>query len=267
MIRKLFFDFRGIRRACGTLTALRWLAFIVLTLPTVLRRRDLQSADIKMGPGPFVVRKGGVSVALAGDRVFSGVREMWVREVYSKDGFLQIADGATIVDLGANLGLFTVMALAANASARAIAVEPGRDHVRSLRANLERNAFSGRAQTCAAFVGDFTEVQTEAADTDPQYRDSPSLDEEEFLDRFGIDHIDFLKCDIEGSEYFLLEPKSRILDMTDRLAIELHPLGGDPRDFIATLERKGFRTHCALWSGDVAIVTACRPAAVKAGAI
>lgn len=258
MISKLLADLRGIAQVCGPGTAAKWLGQVALTLPEALRTRNLMDADLRMGRGPFKVRRDGVSALLHGEKVFTGLREIWVRECYSKHGFLRIPEGGTVVDLGANLGNFTMMALAANPTARVIAVEPGRDFCRSIEEVARINGFGDRLELCNAFVGLFTDVQTRDEAGDPQYRGTPALAEKDFLDRYGIERIDFLKCDIEGSEYFMLSPESRLLDTTDRLAIELHLTGGRPEDLLALIERKGFKIQAIDWMAGECVALATR---------
>ena len=257
MLRKLVRDLRGIRRVCGPAVAARWLGCVLLTLPKALRTRDLLAADAMMGAGPFRVLKGSCSAILQGENVFSGIREIWVRDVYSRGGFLVIPDNATVVDLGSNLGNFSMMALAANRSARVIAVEPGRHYLPSIE-TARRNGFGDRFQLCSAFVGDLTALQENISIEDPNYRGVPVMAEQEFLARYEIGTIDFLKCDIEGSEYFLLGPDSVILDRTSRVAVELHDSGGRPRAFLSALERKGFDICSVEWSGTTAVALAER---------
>ena len=257
MIGKLLSDFRGIARVCGLGPALRWAAGVVLTLPTIFRTRNLMSADRRMGNGPFKVHHAVGDAVLVGNHVFSGVREIWVRDVYAKHDFVQIPDHGMVVDLGANMGNFSAMALASNATARLIAVEPNKRIGEKWAVTMLANRFTDRAQLCRAFVGDFTQVQLNDIKTNPAYADAPHLTEAEFLARYAIDHIDFLKCDIEGSEYFMIEPGSRILDMTDRLAIELHD-SGDVKRFLAVLAERGFGDIEVDWYGSECIARAAR---------
>lgn len=258
MIGKLLSDFRGIARVCGPLVALRWAARVVATLPAVLKTRSLLSADRSMGDGPFRVHHAIGDAVLVGGHAFSGLREIWVRDVYAKHGFLQIPDDAMVLDLGANMGNFSAMALASNPTARVIAVEPNARIGQKWVATMLINGFTDRAELCRAFVGDFTHIQLNDIKTNPAYADSPHLTEADFLAQYGIEHIDFLKCDIEGSEYFMIEPGSRILDITDRLAIEVHNSGGDVKRFLDALAARGFTDIAVDWYGSECIARATR---------
>src|SRR4051794_38939292 len=89
-------DFRGLGRACGWGTATRWLTMIGWNWRQCLRRHDLQPADIAMGDGPFLVRRGRACAKLAGDHVVTGIREIWVRDNYLGGSFLSIKPGALV---------------------------------------------------------------------------------------------------------------------------------------------------------------------------
>lgn len=260
MIGKLASDFKGIARVSGIGTALRWAACVALTMPRNLKSRNLLAADAMMGTGPFRVRHAIGNAVLTGQSAFSGLREIWVRDVYARGGFLQIPDDGLVVDLGANMGNFSAMALAANPTARLVGVEPSRDIAKKWRATIAANHFDKRATLCEAFVGVFTDKQQRDFDHDPNYQGVPVLSEAEFLERYGIERIAFLKCDIEGSEFFMMEPDSRILNITDRLAIEVHDFGGDVDAFLKGLSERGFSEVSVDWYGAECIARAARSA-------
>jgi FkbM family methyltransferase len=232
-------DAAGIATACGPLVAMHWLACIMLALPECLKTRNLQPADRRMGAGPFVVTRRLARAKLSGQQVFSGIREIWIRDVYLRDDYLAIPRGGLVVDLGANLGNFTNLALAQHPDVRVIAVEPSLSLSNSLRVSVGNNEWTNRVAVKRAFVGTTTRVQANVAN-DPDYKGVPSLTEKAFLQEFDIGHIDFLKCDIEGSEFFLLERDSRMLSMTDNLAIEIHAWGGSVQAFLDHLKDIGF---------------------------
>jgi len=238
-IHKIIIDARGIAKRCGWLVSLRWLWNIALTLPACLKTRNLQPADLRMGSGPFLVNRAGARAQLIGRQVFSGIREIWVRDVYLKNDYLTIPTGATVVDLGANLGNFTILALAQHDDVRVVAVEPSLALSDNLLAVASNNGWSNRVAVKRAFVGVATPVQSRDAEN-PDYMTAPFISEQEFLVEFGIRRIDFLKCDIEGSEFFLMDPNSKLLSITTNLAIEIHAWGGSVPGFLEHLLKVGF---------------------------
>lgn len=237
---KLLRDSFGIFRVVGASAAVRWLAGIGLRFRTVLTTRNLQVADQTMGPGPFEIRyRRNVRFRIQGTGAFSGIREMYVRDTYLHGGILEIAPGDVVVDLGANMGNFTNLALALGAS-RVVAIEPSRVLNDQMHSSLALNpGFSGRVMLLRTFVGGPDGMQA-SLDSDPAYHGVGWMNEDSLIERSGIDGIDFLKCDIEGGEYALLTSSSRILAMTQKIAVEIHSFAGDVDGFIQMLVTQGF---------------------------
>jgi FkbM family methyltransferase len=259
-LRVILKDARGIAAVCGWPVALRWLACVAITLPACLRTRNLQSADRFMGRGPFLVTHGIARARLAGEQVFSGIREIWVRDVYLKNDFLDIPAGALVIDFGANLGNFTNLALAQQKDVRVVAVEPSLSLSKSLQDSVEANGWADRVFIKRAFVGVTTEVQLRVAEN-PDYRGVPFITEKEFLDEFHIERVDFLKCDIEGSEFFLLQPDSKLLSLTRNLAIEIHECGGSVTNFLSHLRQVGYEIRDVTYGAGESCIALCqRPA-------
>ena len=63
--------------------------------------------------------------------------------------------------------------------------------------------------------------------------------QKEFIELNKLSRIDFLKCDIEGSEFDLINDTS-LLEITKQLAIEIHDSAGDRNIFIDKLKQLGF---------------------------
>ena len=243
MLKAIASDFKGLREVFGTGLALRWLANIALNARQCLRTRNLHAADMAMGEGPFVARKGsaGARAKLLGAWGFAGAREIWVRDVYLGGGHFRLEPGATVVDLGANRGTFTARALTEQPTANVVSVEPRASDVELLHKLIDLNGWHDRVRICRCFLGGVTEWQQRLLSQESdEYGGVPFLDEAAFLNDHGITRIDFLKCDIEGSEYGLLTPGSRILAVTRQLAMELHDFAGDRQGFLDMLRRQGF---------------------------
>lgn len=265
LLLKVLTDTAGIAKVCGYSVAVRWLAQIVLHFPDVLKSGNLQPADRAMGPGPFAVRRAGSRALLKGPQVFSNIREIWVRDVYLKHDFLSVPRNAVIVDLGANQGVFSILALAQDDSVRVVAVEPSRRLTEALEDSLSANGWLARVTTVRAFVGKFTDTQKAALQQGSDYSDAPTMTEAELIERGHLSQIDLLKCDIEGGEFFMLESGSRLLSMTEQLAIELHNWGGDVHTFLVYLENIGFEIGHLDWSNGSCIAL-CRRAAPSVSA-
>lgn len=243
-IYKLALDLANLPGVVGPGLTLRWMTQVLVHAADVYKERNLQPADRAMGNGPFsvMVKPYSRTFYVSGPQVFSGIREMYARDVYLRRGLLSIEPGDIVLDLGANMGNFTCLSLAAHPDTRVIAIEPSRSLHDALIASVGLNpGFIERVRVVRAFVGGFeakqqTALQTQAED----YGDAALLTERELLQLAG-ERIDFLKCDIEGSEFDLLKPGSRLLQATRKLACEVHAFAGDVEKFMGGVAMSGFR--------------------------
>ena len=263
-IWKLPTDFAGLCRVCGLTVALRWLWCIAVSVPQILRSHNLQPADRAMGSGPFLAKRGGVRAYLEGEDVISSIREMWVRDSYLKEDFLAISPGDSVVDLGANRGRFTMLALAHGSGVRVVAVEPGQDFVECLLRTAGRNGWEDRVHVVRALLGGKSAAQ-ESMLQQTRYAGVRFMEQAEFIEHEGIERIDFLKCDIEGSEFELLTPDSPLLDITRQLAIEIHADAGDPNVFLEMLKGEGFEIGPVQWDGGSCVALAKRRTDAEVG--
>jgi FkbM family methyltransferase len=232
-VTRLCGDTWSVLRVARPGSAARWLAGLAIRTPEVARSRTLAPADRAWTrSGARFRTPGGRTVVLPGERC-AGAREMYCRNVYLRTG-LRIPPGGWVVDLGANAGLFTV--LAAVEGARVVAVEAQRGFVAEIERLLALNqveadrvrievALATSANPEVALVGVVADEQRwrSASHAGP---DRPAgLPIPELMSRHGIDRIGLLKVDIEGSEFSLFHPDAGIgwLARVDQVAMEVHP--------------------------------------------
>lgn len=236
-------DGTGLARVCGIGVGLRFFATILANFRSCARARNLNPVGEAMGSGPFRCNLRGAKARLTGHDIISSIREIWVRDVYTGGGFLDIPPDATVVDLGSNRGVFAALALAHGPSVRVTAVEVDPKYTKNRAEILALNGWTERQRVIPAFIGPRSPLTDTLVESIRQAgHPCEMLSEDEFIETAGLTHIDFLKCDIEGSEYGLLHKDSKLLAMTDRLAIELHTNAGDAEGFITMLHDLGFET-------------------------
>ncbi|MEM6334246.1 MAG: FkbM family methyltransferase [Planctomycetota bacterium] len=253
-------DAWGLSRTCGLSVGVSFIWNGLMSLPAVVKRRSMQPVAERMGPGPFTARLRGYEAKLFGRRIVNSVTEIWVRDVYTGGGFLSFPKGATVLDLGANRGVFTMLALSSSPTAEVTAVEVDPKYNDERSKMLELNGWGDRLRLVPAFIGPPSPLTDElVAKIRACGHPAEVLTEGELLERMGAERIDFVKCDIEGSEYGLLHEQSELLRRTDRLAIELHTNVGDGDGFIAMLERLGFETRVVHRIGETILLNARRP--------
>jgi hypothetical protein len=188
--------------------------------PEILHSRSLVSADTSFAD-VAMVRMDGLTFALPG-RLFC--RELFGRRVYFPEGF-DIARGDTVLDLGANNGLFSL--IAAKKGARVISVEAQDIFRDSFNDIMKRNMCKAELHCGMVGIGGLLGDAGIA---------SVNLDQV----LANIPRVDFLKCDIEGSEFALLQEYPQWLSKVRKIAMEVHTEFGDTRELLSILQAHGF---------------------------
>jgi len=198
-LRKISADIWGLSRIVGLSATTMWLAAMLKNLPEIYRSGNLQIADRALGSGPFqVTYSDEVNFRVAGPGAFSGIREMYVRDTYLRGGRLEIDDGDIVVDLGANIGNFTNLALAHGPRVKVIAVEPSHALLRSMKASLALNdGFAERVSVVKAFLGHASRMEL-ALSKDPRYAGTSWMTEEELLEAATVIYFEGLGATAKG---------------------------------------------------------------------
>jgi len=182
--------------------------------------------------------------------------EVFVEKQYMPGGFdgdRQLAKN--VVDLGANIGLFTAFALTRLATEKVVCVEMDRTNAGTIEKLIIANNWEKRV-TCLgkAFyfentnVGEVVSRYDWAHRLDVSGREIETITLPEIVGLFRGEKIDLLKVDIEGSEKFLLKEASRnvMSRFVRRAIIEAHPrLGCTPEEVAGYFASIDF--ECTVW--------------------
>ena len=209
--------FREIKLVAGLLPGrdlLRWCGALVRSAPAAIRERSLGPADRAMG-GAFSIRLPNRRLVFL-ECDLGVVREIFGHHCYGEPG--DFRDARFIVDLGANCGAFTLFALSNAPQARVLSVEAQPELSRVLAANLERNDCRGRVTIENALVGGIYNAWAQDL-----VRRHPAVGTWNFERAIPAEvEIDFLKCDVEGAEFPLLDPVPVWFSRVRRFALEYH---------------------------------------------
>ncbi|MBA2237739.1 MAG: hypothetical protein H0W24_03445 [Lysobacter sp.] len=158
-----------------------------------------------------------------GSFAFGLLREIWFRNIYFRHFDMPSRLGC-VIDLGANRGIFALQAAAI--AEQVIAVEALDKYRTSFQRNLDLNGLAN-VELIQAMVGGSAFLQTEG---------QHMLGLGELIAR-ACAPVDFLKVDIEGSEFEL--DWSAAADVK-RIAMEMHPRWGSPADLVSKVAALGF---------------------------
>lgn len=184
---------------------------------------------------------------------------------------LYLANGMTVIDIGANIGLYAVpMAKAVSPNGRVFAYEPGGDSRRHLERNVELNGLDnvdisscamsnhvGKALWKAGWTGELDSIV--AASAESVGTDSvavTTLDTE--MERAQWTSIDFVKIDAEGQEARIVAGGRRFLSELSPLVMYevVHDGGFGNQDLRWTFEALGYDTYRLLGDGSMLVPVA-----------
>lgn len=196
------------------------------------------------------------------------VWEIFDRRCYTRVAGMGIGDHDTVIDAGAHVGVFTVLAAVCASRGRVIALEPNRTNFRKLTSNVEANRLENVTLVEGALAS-YDGMGTLWSTRDGTGSDSlisrgsgtgesvRVISPRTLVSHFGLGRVDFLKLDIEGAEYHLFSSDPSWLKSIRRVALEAHSGFGQPHVIVEQLTRAGFDVHIVpgngLWGGDIYI--------------
>lgn len=165
---------------------------------------------------------------------FHMIDEIWAFRKYDYFGY-QIKPGDVVVDVGANIGAFTVYAAVVCGASRVLSFEPFPSNYKMLTRNVETNQL--RMVTCVnQAVGGNRGMRTlrlnstDSGSHSLVYGSSGNSVQvecctlEDVFRQFSLTKIDYLKMDCEGAEYEILENSASRIRQIGRISMETHTL-------------------------------------------
>jgi len=167
------------------------------------------------------------------------ISEMYLMKPYVQGDFA-IKDNWTIIDMGANVGIFSTYATKAANNVKVFAYEPSKENFSYLQTNISNNnlfdnikpfklAVTSKAgQKLTLYLHSlgsggnslYKNRVTECTATET----IKTTTLEEIIETNNIKQIDLLKMDVEGAEYdILLNLSKSVLSRIKRIVLEVHP--------------------------------------------
>jgi FkbM family methyltransferase len=214
---------------------------------------------------PARVKVDGLTLYLnPRDPVLSSALAFGIYENHEADLFRRYCkEGATVVDIGANVGLYTVIAAArVGRAGRVIALEPHLESFQYLEKTIVANGLTQvRSFNLAAgesvrdvplFLTDDNKADSRIYSSDARRQKVvvQMVDLDHLLKENGIDKVDVIKMDIQGAEALALRGMSQVLANNPELVIftEFWPWGMEQAGssaigFLQQLRDVGFSFH------------------------
>jgi FkbM family methyltransferase len=198
-------------------------------------------------PSGVVVFRDGTTIYVEHPDDLATINLIFFRSAYT--GF---APNDVIVDIGANIGSFSLFAALRTGAKKVYAFEPCHGSFQLLLRNITANGLSGvivpfQNAACHSKRGPYVDFPVSSSpsnsfqncDKDKTARVSTTT-LNEALDKNGLDRVNYLKVDCEGAEYEILEEMTRAdYDRIDTLTVEYHY--GRENELIRLVETHGLR--------------------------
>ncbi len=159
--------------------------------------------------------------------------EIFLKQVYRRA--LPLVSGATVVDLGANIGMTSLWLATQARDVRVIAVEPEESNVDLLRRNVAddrvevvRAAVAATSGSVSLLVGSPSghrvegDTSTAGADVAGAVQLVDAIDPDELVNRYGLERVHVLKVDIEGAEDEVFRTSWSLIDRAELVLMEVH---------------------------------------------
>jgi FkbM family methyltransferase len=204
------------------------------------------------------LRGGAVLIAPDAAHLDFLFNEIWIDQVYSPRGY-EIRNGDVVIDIGANIGVFSAFAALHARDVEVFAYEPSPENASLLRTNvavIDQSRVRVFEQAVAGWTGrrileanPSNWIVHTLAEPGSTATGLPvtcvSLDD--LMEQNAIKHCDLLKMDCEGSEYEILRStRPETLRCIDKIVGEYHRPPGklsaqSPEDLLdALLRSRGF---------------------------
>lgn len=180
------------------------------------------------------------------------LQEIYIEKIY--EPFLHGKKDLTIFDIGGNIGLFSYYAYPY--AKKIICMEPSKDHVEVIKHMLEYNKMDDKVGIVNAALSSKSEIRTfyhnknntmyslEKEVNDGSYNEKvTTMTLSDLMLLTKTNYIDFMKLDIEGSEFDVINSTSfeTMSTKIDSMLVELHAWAGrNPSQITTTLKDYGF---------------------------
>jgi FkbM family methyltransferase len=179
------------------------------------------------------------------------INETSILNPYLAAGHVTVSEDAVVVDVGANIGDFTLHVARLCPQGRVFAIEPVDEHVRMIETNVRLNGI--RNVTCVRRALGAAEghadiqvagIRSNVGGGVGTRERVPSSTLPQFVKEQRIERIDLLKLDCEGAEWDILPASESALPRIRQICMEFHcERGWTPERLALWLRERGYRVR------------------------
>jgi len=213
------------------------------------------------------LRTGPAITALPESKLWPVFSDIWYHSSYTRH--FSIPRGALVVDVGANVGVFSVFA---SRTARLVySLEPASANFSRLVSNVSgvekivplNLACAGQdGPAILDLTNDPVSFSLKTTALQPKQETVEAMCRGTFFERYRISHCDFLKLDCEGSEFdIILESEPSIFKRVSRIVMEYHDHLSEKfshYDLLERLESLGYQARAYSPNGNLGMISAIR---------
>lgn len=176
-----------------------------------------------------------------------------VAVVFCKHDYGTDFAGKTIIDIGANIGIFSLFAAYKDAQ-KIVAIEPGQEAISTLKKSIEANSLQQRITAIQAAVTavdggvlhfpTFSSPNNRPTNSGTNTIEVPTVSLKTIINSHFNNPVDLLKMDCEGGEYDILyNTDKHTLALIREIRMELHGAKQDEDALLNYLQQKGFKLN------------------------
>ena len=189
------------------------------------------------------------------------MRQIFLKGVYERNTLRHLKKLArpdmTFVDVGANIGAYTLNMSKFLTNGRVISFEPNPRAVKYLKRNIELNNFknvqlveaglSDKEEEAILYTASLTTASINKGKDSPEQEQIKLTTLDLFCRKNGVNNIDLIKIDVEGHEVKCLEGAAEIIDKSKQMVLIMEiddnqkKLGLEKNDLFNSVIKKGFK--------------------------
>jgi len=184
-------------------------------------------------------------------KIGRGVDHVPIIEIFLREDYGKMKNNSVIVDLGANIGVFTIYATMTSKDTIVYAYEPFAGFCDLIRENVRLNgrdsavrcfnyAVAGESTTRTLYVKGtdffFPTLIGKSSDNGQESIQVKCTTLAEIIESNQLGRVDMLKMDCEGAEYEILYSAASVLERVKEIRMEYHNLDNDRRHLGALKE-------------------------------